>query len=115
MSVCQSFLKFRRVLISSSSGSSIPRRIYRHFRNYRPKDTQHHTPEDLKLQQSRHDIVVHTNQKFFSIYNKLWFSNLRRLTSNTKSVHTSQTIFLFHVEIVCLHPTCCSTRITKIF
>ena len=30
------------------------------------------------------------------------FCNLRRLTSNDKSVHTSQTMFLFHVELYVL-------------
>jgi hypothetical protein len=59
--------------------------------------TQHHTPEDFKLHQCRHDIFVHTNHKFFSINNKSCFCNLRCLTSKTKSVHTSQTMFLFHV------------------
>jgi len=62
---------------------------------------RHSTPEGLKLQQCRLHIFAHTNQKFFSIIIKLNFCNLRRLTSNNKSVHTSQTMFLFHVEIVC--------------
>jgi hypothetical protein len=85
------------------------------LRELQARTTQHNTPEELEFQQRRHDIVAHTNQKFFSINTKPRFCNLRCLTSNTKSVHTSKTVFLFHVEIVCLHPTLCSTRTRKIF